>query len=755
AKDEALAVPSSSAEHLMTPVTQTGAVLGTPAYMSPEQFAGAPVDARADQFAYCVTAWEALWKQRPFDGASFAQLKAAISRGARRAPPASPRVPGRVRLALERGLAVDSTARFPTIHALLDAMRPAVRGRRRKLVAAAGAVAAVAAGVAAWLALRAPAVPSCDGAGAAELAAMRSDLPALLRQRGAAKIAVQADAVQWRYTARFRDNAERACEAGHLHEWSPEVIAQSQACFAITGRTAALLLAGADPGKPIDALRRLRRLPADDQCRNQNHLASRPPIPRDPAQLDALTEAKATLAVGFDSADDHDFVQLKQAIAVLEASPAHKDPGIAAGLIVLRAWRAYDDGHAALARKLFVDAYYAGRAIDDDQISSVALMQLIGSAPQLGLEPAAVKEWLRTALADADRIRARSPWLAGEVYVTAAQAADSGEDPESALVFVARARAVLEPGTRGWIETLSIEGASKIGSGHIEDGITAYESAIAQDIAELGPDDPEVASLLGNYASSLLDVQHLDAALDSAERAMQIIHNLADPNDDRIDPIRVNLAAVLISANRKEEQALALLRTARAHYVQRFGATTPLVANIDSNLATIYNDRGDYDQAIAALESALAIDEKLLGSDHADVGAVRFNLAAAYRFRGDYDRAIANALRAAEIFGSKSPGSDRHRGALTMAANAANDAGDFARGLELSARALDFPRPAEGIQTTAWSKVEHGRALIGLHRPEQARPFLIEARAGYSQIVMPQRVQQCEALLAKLPALKQ
>src|SRR5262249_33032724 len=168
---------------LRTPVTQSGTVLGTPAYMSPEQFAGEPVDARADQFAFCVTAWEALWNERPFAGSSFAQLHAAIALGTRRPIPATPKVPVRVRLARERGLSVDPADRFPTMHALLDAMRPPAR-RRWRWLAAGGAL--VVAAAAALVIGRAD-ESWCEAAGEAELASVRRDLPTAMQQYGATR----------------------------------------------------------------------------------------------------------------------------------------------------------------------------------------------------------------------------------------------------------------------------------------------------------------------------------------------------------------------------------------------------------------------------------------------------------------------------------------------------------------------------------------------------------------------------------------
>ncbi|MBC7973772.1 MAG: serine/threonine protein kinase, partial [Myxococcales bacterium] len=84
-------------------LTHAGALLGTPAYMAPEQLEGAAADARSDQFAFCVALFEALHGARPFVGDNVPALLVAIRGGA---PHAGLRgVSPRVRAAIERGLA--------------------------------------------------------------------------------------------------------------------------------------------------------------------------------------------------------------------------------------------------------------------------------------------------------------------------------------------------------------------------------------------------------------------------------------------------------------------------------------------------------------------------------------------------------------------------------------------------------------------------------------------------------------------------
>ena len=407
------------------------------------------------------------------------------------------------------------------------------------------------------------------------------------------------------------------------------------------------------------------------------------------------------------------------------------------------------DRHARRMRGEVVTSHFEYEGVRE-LISSSALGLLIEYGTDLGASRETVQDWLRSALADADRIRGRSPWLAGRMYTLAARAADAAGDAPTALAYIARAREVLDEHDRFRIETYLTEGAVLMWSGRVDDGVRAYESAIAQKAAYLGGDDPELASALSDYASSLLDARRLGDAMRAADRAFQIIAGAADPDDDRLEPIRMTLAAVLISAN-QDDEAFGLLQIARDHAVRRLGEASTLVAGIDSNLATIYLGRRDYDRALAALRSALAIDEKLLGADRLEVAGVLYSLGSAYRSTHDPAQAIASARRAAAIYAARSPGSDRHRLALTLAAAAASDSGDFALGLALTAEALGFDRPAESAQTTAWAQLERARALIGAGRAGEARPLLGAARAAFTGLHMPERVKQADDLLAQLP----
>ena len=135
------------------PLEISRGMAGTPAYMAPEQFLGGPLTAATDQFAFCVTLWEALWGQHPFPGDSVTTIREAVLAGKHRELPPAPR---RLQKAIARGLAVSPRDRFPSMTELLAVIAPR---RRTPLYAGLGAVALVAGGLAIATATRSSADP--------------------------------------------------------------------------------------------------------------------------------------------------------------------------------------------------------------------------------------------------------------------------------------------------------------------------------------------------------------------------------------------------------------------------------------------------------------------------------------------------------------------------------------------------------------------------------------------------------------------
>ena len=82
-------------------------MMGTPAYMAPEQFLGTATDARTDQFSFCVALYEALYGERPFGGNTMYALTNNVVQGKVREAPANAKVPLWMRKILLRGLRPD------------------------------------------------------------------------------------------------------------------------------------------------------------------------------------------------------------------------------------------------------------------------------------------------------------------------------------------------------------------------------------------------------------------------------------------------------------------------------------------------------------------------------------------------------------------------------------------------------------------------------------------------------------------------
>ncbi len=205
-------------------LTRTGAFVGTPAYTAPEQYRGGEVTGAADQFAFCVTAWEALYGARPFRGASVDEVREHIRTGTIERPPDRD-VPARIEAALRRGLSSDPRDRFPSMAALVAAIAPSAK-RRWPWIAGAAMVAAT--GTAAAFLLT-QASKSVDCAATAELVSpvWNTSVAAELTRRSPSL----ADAFG-RYVAHWQDQRVEACRATHeRHEQTEELLERRIACL--------------------------------------------------------------------------------------------------------------------------------------------------------------------------------------------------------------------------------------------------------------------------------------------------------------------------------------------------------------------------------------------------------------------------------------------------------------------------------------------------------------------------------------------
>jgi eukaryotic-like serine/threonine-protein kinase len=115
----------AASEAVTVAQTRPGVVVGTVAYMSPEQAAGGRLDARSDVFSFGVVLHEALAGRRPFAGASDLEVLQAIQHRPHESLPAA--VPLPLRLVVEKALEKDPDDRFQSMADMVVDLRRLLR----------------------------------------------------------------------------------------------------------------------------------------------------------------------------------------------------------------------------------------------------------------------------------------------------------------------------------------------------------------------------------------------------------------------------------------------------------------------------------------------------------------------------------------------------------------------------------------------------------------------------------------------------
>jgi tRNA A-37 threonylcarbamoyl transferase component Bud32 len=134
-----------------TALTKAGTVMGTPAYMPPEQARGTPVDHRADIYSVGAILYRALTGQVPFDrNDPMATVAAVLTEEPPRPRSIAPEIPGGLEIAIQRAMAKDREDRFssmqefesalvvyagdPALHATIEAPAAGPGGRAQLLM---------------------------------------------------------------------------------------------------------------------------------------------------------------------------------------------------------------------------------------------------------------------------------------------------------------------------------------------------------------------------------------------------------------------------------------------------------------------------------------------------------------------------------------------------------------------------------------------------------------------------------------------
>jgi eukaryotic-like serine/threonine-protein kinase len=123
-------------------VTQTGQVLGTAAYLAPEQAIGEPAVAASDRYALSVVAFELLTGEKPFNAEHFAaQARAHVEDDPPRASELNPDLSERVDAVIDRGMAKDPDDRWGSAAEFVERLEDALAPPRPRRPAGNGVVA--------------------------------------------------------------------------------------------------------------------------------------------------------------------------------------------------------------------------------------------------------------------------------------------------------------------------------------------------------------------------------------------------------------------------------------------------------------------------------------------------------------------------------------------------------------------------------------------------------------------------------------
>jgi len=606
-------------------LTQSGSVVGTPRYMPPEQHAGDPVDARGDQFAFCVTAWEALFGEAPFPSGPEGRKAKRAHRLAD--PPARRGVPTRVRDALVVGLSPDPERRWPSMNALLTELDPAPRAaRRRRIYVGAGLLSLSALAVVAHE-LRPPEM-GCES-GAEQLAEIWSEARNERIARAFAGLDVVGATGAWsraaslvdRYGEQWTAARRQACEATRVEQaQSATVLDLRNDCLDDRLRRLDAQLAVFET--PDDAM--VRRavqaasgLASVQPCSDVDYLQARVPPPTDATvaqRVEALRELRRQ-ADAQEAAGHYDMgVELMQR-ALTDARTVDYPPMLAE-LLRRRGSLAMQRGQYDEAVPLLREAYGLAAGSRHDEVAVEAAIDL-SFATSTSSHYEAGERWLEHArmMIEAAALPA---WYEARRMDRLGNIRTGQGRHEQALQAHIRARDLLagasEPNPQALAGYEMHIGIALSDLGRPDEALEHYETSLRMHEERLGSDHPNVAVVLINIGNLHNEAERWDDALATLGRADRIVSSGLGATHPYVGFVRLN-RAVALAGKDDHDGAIELAESALEVHIEAFGRKHPRTARALFNLGLLHEQAGHASEARALLDQSLAIDVELVGED--------------------------------------------------------------------------------------------------------------------------------------------